>query len=144
MSALKTLLAATLSTDWQVVYGSRNAETLAANYVAVIRGAVGDDQLVTMELSRSSEAYVVTIELSGSISGAGDETMQTVTENVFTAKTALEHAIRENATGPDLGLSASGVLQALPLKGWEFIPQADGEAREALVRFGVAVIAQNM
>jgi hypothetical protein len=143
MTALKTLLTATLSSDWQVIYGSRNAVTVTKNYVAVIRGAVADDQLVTMELSRSSESYAVKVELSGSIAGAGEETMQTVITNVFTAKTAIEHAIRENATGPDLGLSAQGVLQALPRGPWEFTPASDGNVREAELNFVVAVIAQN-
>jgi len=147
MAALDSLLTSTLATllpvEWQVVFGSRNAVTITKNYVAVIEGATGNDALVTMELSRSSEAYLVKIELSGSIAGAGDETLQTVTTNVFAAKTAIEHAVREFPAGPDLGLGASGVLQALPLKGWEYKPKASGDVREALVGFGIQVIAQN-
>jgi len=147
MSALQTLYESTLSAQsvtWQIIFGSRDAVTSTGQYVAVVRGAIGDDETLTMELSRSMERYLVKNELSGSIPGGGDETMQTVTENVFAAKTALEHAIRENLAGPDLSLSASGVLRALP-KHWEFKPEVSpsGEFREALVTFDLEVTAQN-
>ena len=143
MTALKALLEATLSTDWQVAYGSRDAVTVTRNYLAVVRGAVAEDHLGTMELSRSAESYTVRVELSGSIAGGGDETLQTVTTNVFAAKKLIERTLRELPAGPDLGLSADGVLQALMLKAWDFTPAADSEKREAHVGTNVHVIAQN-
>ena len=143
MTALKTLLEATLSSEWQVVFGSRNAVTITKPYFVRIGGAVGNDELITMELSRQSESYTVRLEFSGSIVGAGDETLQTVTTNVFAAKTLIERTLRELPAGPDLGLAASGVLQALMLKAWDFTPAADSDKREAHVGTNVHVIAQN-
>jgi hypothetical protein len=142
MAALETLLGSTLSSDWQVVYGSRKAVTVTQNYVAVIRGAAGTDETTQLSVDRSHERYTVRLELSGSIAGAGEETMQTVTVAVFAAKTAVEQAVREYPDGR-LGLGPQGVLRVTPSFDWEFTPAADATVREAVIDCGFDIIAQN-
>jgi hypothetical protein len=94
-----------------------------------------------MGIDTTEERYTVELHFSVDVPGAGS--LATAVIQVFADYTAAELAIREYAGGPDLGLSAQGVLRALMMGDWNLDEQADSNGSHAAIDSSVAVIAQN-
>jgi hypothetical protein len=140
-TALVTLLTTTL-TDTQVIYGPSTAVTTTKpRLVTVGKVTNANREFDSLAIGTTEERYTIDLAFSVDLAGAGS--LSTAVTQVFADYTAAELAIREYAGGPDLGLSAQGVLQALMLGNWDLDEQFDSDGAHATVRASVAVIAQN-
>jgi hypothetical protein len=138
---LVTLLTATLP-DTQVIYGPSTAVTTTEDRLVTVGKVTNANRdLDSLAIGTTEERYAV--ELQFTVDLPGTDSLATAVTQVFADYTAAELAIREYAGGPDLGLAASGVLQALMTGGWELDEQADSDGRHALIKASVAVYAQN-
>jgi hypothetical protein len=140
-AALVTLLTAALP-NTQVIYGPGTAVTTTTGRILTVGKVTnGLRDLDSMAIGTTEERYTVALAFSVDLPGAG--TLATAVTQVFADYTAAELAIREYAGGPDLGLAAQGVLQALMFGGWNLDEQADSNGSHAAIDSSVAVIAQN-
>ena len=140
-SALVALLTSILA-DTQVIYGPKDAVTTTRPRITTVGKVTNANrELNSMAIGTTEERYTVDLAFSVDLPGAG--TLSTAVSQVFADYAAAEIAIREFSGGPDLGLAAQGVLQALPTGVWEFDEQADPDGSHAAIKSSVAVIAQN-
>jgi hypothetical protein len=140
-AALVTLLTTTL-TDTQVIYGPSTAVTTTTERIVTVGKVTNANRdFSSISIGTTEERYAVDLAFSVDLPGAGS--LATAVTQVFTDYTAAEIAIRELSGGPDLGLAAQGVLQALMTGAWELDEQADSDGAHAAIKSSVAVIAQN-
>ncbi len=141
LDALATLAAATL-TDSQIINGPIGSVSVTKPRIVVIGDTpiVGERDLDSMSLSGTREEYdvpvTVSVDLAGADQGVADD-------EAMADYAALELAIREYTGGPNLGLSASGVRSALPLRQFQLERFSSSDGRSAAVKFFVHVYAQN-
>jgi hypothetical protein len=142
LAALKTLGDATLA-GWQGINGPVGSVTTTAGNLFLVgdEDVVADRQFDSMGIDTTSETYTVPIIVNADVSAGTDQ--QTADTLALDAYMLFERAIREYPAGPNLGLAASGVLQALPTGEFRLMRSADDQGRHAAVRFFVAIYAQN-
>jgi hypothetical protein len=141
LAALKTLGEATLA-GWQGINGPLGSVTTTTGNLIVVGDddVVGDRQLDTMGVGTASETYSVPIVVNVDVPAATDQ--QVADTLALNAYDSLERAIREHASGPNLGLPA-WVRSALPTGEFRLMRRSDENGRHAAVRFYVNVYAEN-
>lgn len=125
----------------EVIDGPKDGASLYGQQLISVGARVfGEEDTDTMGVGTTLEMYAVEIEVLVSLPGSN---MQAARALVFSLTATCKQAVREYSGGPNLGLAASGVLQALPSGGFEFESRADGNGRHGQNKFVVNVKAQN-
>jgi hypothetical protein len=127
--------------DSQVINGGLSSETVTLGRALLI----GDEEILiqrdfdSMSDVTTSEQYMVPLATIADFPGS-DQLLADAA--AFADYEAIVQAILDHPSGHTLGLSASGVISALPLGEHRFLRASDRTGVHAMVRFGVQVYAQ--
>ena len=121
-----------------VIYGSGGSEFTDSKRILVLGGIEkGVTVLDSMGDETEREEYVIDCQISVDVVGSDQ---QIATELADDDWTVAKRAIRKEVNGHDLGLHQP--LQVFPTSEFELREKADTNGRHALIKFGIAVIAQ--
>ena len=148
--ALVALAASTFGADpdpVQIVDGPLVAEAARGERLIRFGDIVGTGDPDALDYGTALEQYVVLVELSVDLAGAGDETVGVARAAVLGLWDRWEAAVRDEGGPARLGMTeaaadAAGLLAARPSRDFEVKHSATKRGREALVRCGVMVTAQ--
>lgn len=149
-AALVSLAGTTFGGDVEpvtILDGPLVAETSRGDRLIRFGDIVGTGDPDALDYGTELEQYVVLVELSVDLAGAGDETVRVARAAVLDLWSRWEAAVRDEGGPARLGMTevaadAAGLLAARPSRDFEVKHSATKRGREALVRCGVMVTAQ--